>query len=111
MTDDLIEKLTTMAGDMGSLIAGAPDETVAPSLAAFRASLLEMLASTLDPAAAELEVVVGSKEKKALWQEMGTSRSPPRPVLRLALHNALPFGRDVLRKISASLVSRRSIDR
>lgn len=59
----------------------------------------------------ELAVVVSSPEKKALWQEMGTSRIPPRPVLRLALHNALPFGRDVLRKISASLVSRRSIDK
>ena len=41
----------------------------------------------LEPA--ELAVVVGSTEKTALYQEMGTSRGiPPRPFLSLGMQHA-----------------------
>jgi hypothetical protein len=43
----------------------------------------------LDPIA--LEVIVGSSDPRALWQEMGTSRIPPRPFLALGMQHALPF--------------------
>lgn len=54
----------------------------------------------------ELELVIGSPDKKALWQEMGTSRGiPPRPVTEPALKNALPFAADVFGAIAVSLLT------
>lgn len=53
----------------------------------------------------ELEMVVGSPEKKALWQEMGTSRIPPRPVCEPALKHSLPFAADVFGEIAVSLLT------
>lgn len=60
----------------------------------------------LEPA--ELEVVVGSAEKKALWQEMGTSRIPPRPVVALAMASSLPYAHDVFREIAVRLLRGRT---
>jgi hypothetical protein len=58
---------------------------------------------------AELAVVVGSPEKKALWQEMGTSRIPPRPVVSLALANSLPYAADVFGEIAVGLLTGKRI--
>lgn len=52
----------------------------------------------------DLAVVVGSKEKVALWQEMGTSRIPPRPVLALAMQNSIPYALDVFGAVAISLL-------
>jgi hypothetical protein len=52
----------------------------------------------------DLSVVVGSAEKIALYQEMGTSRIPPRPFLSLGLQNALPFARDVFGDLAVLLL-------
>jgi hypothetical protein len=67
----------------------------------------EMAASyhkTLMPA--ELAVVVGSPEKIAVYQELGTAHIPPRPVLSLALRNSHPYALDVFRKIGTALLRR-----
>lgn len=49
-------------------------------------------------------VVVGSNEKKALWQEMGTSRGiPPRPFLALGMRNAMPYASELFGKIAVSM--------
>jgi hypothetical protein len=53
----------------------------------------------------ELAVVVGSEDKVALWQEMGTSRIPPRPVVGLAMQNSLPYAADVFGEITVSLLT------
>ena len=53
---------------------------------------------------AELAVVVGSDEKVALYQEMGTSRMPPRPVLSLAMKNAIPYAAEEFGKIAVTLL-------
>jgi hypothetical protein len=53
----------------------------------------------------ELALVIGSEDKIALFQEMGTSRIPPRPVTGPALKNSLPFAADVFGKIAASLLT------
>lgn len=53
-----------------------------------------------------LAMVIGSPEKKALWQEMGTSRGiPPRPVCALAVKNSLPYAGDVFGEIAVSLLT------
>lgn len=56
----------------------------------------------------ELEMVIGSPELKALWQEMGTSNGgrsiPPRPVCALALEHSLPYAADVFGEIAVSLL-------
>jgi hypothetical protein len=52
----------------------------------------------------ELKVTVGSKSKIALWQELGTSRIPPRPFLSLAMHRALPFAAETFQKIAATIL-------
>jgi hypothetical protein len=56
----------------------------------------------------ELEMVIGSPELKALWQELGTSNGgrsiPPRPVCALALENSLPYAADVFGEIAVSLL-------
>jgi hypothetical protein len=54
---------------------------------------------------AELAVVVGSPEEKALWQEMGTSRIPPRPVVATAMSNSLPYAADVFGEIAVGLLT------
>jgi hypothetical protein len=59
----------------------------------------------------ELAVVVGSPEKKALWQEMGTSRIPPRPVVALAMASALPHAHEVFGEIAVSLLTGKSLVR
>ena len=56
---------------------------------------------------AELAVVVGSDEPKALWQEMGTSRIPPRPVLAPAMSRSLPYAGDVFGEIAVKLLTGR----
>jgi hypothetical protein len=54
----------------------------------------------------ELAVVVGSPDKEALWQELGTSRGiPPRPVVAKAMENALPLAIDVFGEIAVSLLT------
>jgi len=59
---------------------------------------------------AALELVVGSNEVKALWQEMGTSRGiPPRPVCEPALKNSLPYAADVFGEIAVSVLSGKAL--
>lgn len=59
---------------------------------------------------AELEMVIGSPEPKALWQEMGTSRGiPPRPVCEPALKNSLPYAADVFGGIAVSLLTGKDV--
>lgn len=53
----------------------------------------------------ELAVVVGSEEQNALWQEMGTSRIPPRPVLAPAMASSLPYAHDVFGEIAVALLT------
>jgi HK97 gp10 family phage protein len=57
----------------------------------------------LDPF--DLEVVVGSASPIALYQEMGTSRIPPRPFLEMGMKNALPFAEETFGKIAVSLLT------
>jgi hypothetical protein len=58
----------------------------------------------------ELEMVMGSPEKIALYQETGTSRGiPPRPVCEPALKNALPYAADVFGEIAVSLLTNKVI--
>lgn len=56
----------------------------------------------------ELILVVGSPEKKALWQEMGTVNGghsiPPRPVCSTALKNSLPYAHDVFGEIAVAML-------
>jgi hypothetical protein len=56
---------------------------------------------------AEFAVVVGSPSKIALYQEMGTSRIPPRPVVATAMSNSLPFAADVFGEIAVGLLTRK----
>lgn len=57
-----------------------------------------------------LELVIGSPELKALWQEMGTSRGiPPRPVCEPALKHSLPFAADVFGEIAISLLTGKAL--
>jgi len=58
----------------------------------------------LDPF--QLEVVVGSSEPTALWQEMGTSRGiPPRPFIEMGMKNAMPFAEETFGKIAVSVLT------
>lgn len=66
----------------------------------------EMAASyekAVDPV--ELEVTIGSEDPVALYQEMGTSKMPPRPVVSLALQNSLPYAKDTLVEIAKAIVT------
>ena len=54
---------------------------------------------------AELEMVIGSESKIALYQEMGTVHIPPRPVCSTALKNSLPFATDVFGEIAVKLLT------
>ena len=51
-----------------------------------------------------MEVVVGSTDKKAVWQELGTSRIPPRPFLSLAMAHSLPFAADTFGEIAVKIL-------
>lgn len=51
-----------------------------------------------------LEMVIGSPELKAFWQEMGTVHIPPRPVCEPALKNSLPYAADVFGKIAMTVL-------
>jgi hypothetical protein len=57
----------------------------------------------------ELALVIGSEDKVALFQEMGTSRIPPRPVLHLALQRSLPFAADVFGEVAMSLMTGKAL--
>jgi hypothetical protein len=52
-----------------------------------------------------LEVVVGSNDKRALWQELGTVRIPPRSFLGLAMRNSLPFAAETFGKIALAVLT------
>lgn len=53
-----------------------------------------------------LEMIIGSPDKIALYQEMGTSRGiPPRPVCEAALKRSLPYAADVFGEIAISLLT------
>ena len=54
---------------------------------------------------AELAVVIGSPDKTALYQELGTSRIPPRPFLELGLRNALPFAAETFGAIAVKILT------
>jgi hypothetical protein len=52
-----------------------------------------------------LEMVIGSTDPKALWQEMGIVHIPPRPVTEPALKNSLPYAADVFGAIAVSILT------
>jgi hypothetical protein len=56
----------------------------------------------LDPVG--LEVVVGSNDLKALWQELGTSRIPPRSFLGSAMLHSLPFAEETFGAIAVKIL-------
>lgn len=56
---------------------------------------------------AGLEIAIGSTNKTALYQEMGTSRIPPRPFLALAGKNSLEFAAEKLTKTAIELLTPR----
>lgn len=49
-------------------------------------------------------LVIGSPLQKALWNEIGTSRAPPRPLLALALNNSIPFAHDVFAEAAIAML-------
>jgi hypothetical protein len=52
-----------------------------------------------------LELVVGSDDKRALWQELGTVRIPPRSFLGLALEHSMPFAEETFGKIAVKILT------
>ncbi|SIN82964.1 hypothetical protein SAMN05443247_00028 [Bradyrhizobium erythrophlei] len=52
-----------------------------------------------------LEMVVGSNDKRALYQELGTSRIPPRPFLGLAMAHSMPFAAETFGKIAVAILT------
>ena len=52
----------------------------------------------------ELELVVGSADKHALWFELGTIHMPPRSFLGLAMRHSLPFAEETFGKIAATVL-------
>ena len=58
----------------------------------------------VNPLSPVMEVVVGSTDKKAVWQEKGTSRIPPRPFLSLAMKHALPFAGQTFGEIAMKIL-------
>jgi HK97 gp10 family phage protein len=52
-----------------------------------------------------LEVVVGSNDKRALWQEMGTVHIPPRPFLGLAMAQSQPYAIETFGKIAMTILT------
>jgi hypothetical protein len=65
--------------------------------------MAESYRKEVDPFA--LQLVIGSPDLKALWQEMGTVHIPPRPVCEPALKNSLPYAADVFGAIAVSLLT------
>ncbi len=53
---------------------------------------------------AELAVIVGSTDKIAVYQELGTSRIPPRPFIEPAMKHALPFAEETFGKIAVQIL-------
>jgi hypothetical protein len=51
-----------------------------------------------------LSLTVGSNSEVARWQELGTSRIPPRPFIATAAMASLPYAHDVFGKIAISLL-------
>jgi|SRR5579871_3636962 len=58
---------------------------------------------------AELAVVVGSEDKVALFQEMGTVKIPPRTVLMPAMQRAMPYAGDVFGEIAVSVLTGKAL--
>jgi hypothetical protein len=56
-----------------------------------------------------LEMVLGATDEIAVYQEMGTSKIPPRPFLALAMKNTLPYAGDVFGEIAVSLLTGRKL--
>jgi hypothetical protein len=54
-----------------------------------------------------MEVVVGSTDKTAIFQEQGTSRIPPRPFLSLAMKHAMPFAAETFGAIAIKILKLR----
>lgn len=54
---------------------------------------------------ADLVVAVGSADKVALYQEMGTKHMPPRPFLGLAMRNSILEALDLLGETAKRLLS------
>jgi hypothetical protein len=52
-----------------------------------------------------LEVAVGSNDKTALFQELGTSRVPPRSFLGLAMRNSMPFAAETFGAIALKILT------
>src|SRR5665213_2921845 len=52
-----------------------------------------------------LEVAIGSSDPKALWQEIGTVKIPPRPFLEMGMKAALPFAEETFGKIEVDLLT------
>lgn len=50
------------------------------------------------------ETVLGSPLDKAMWNELGTSRAPPRPILALAMQNATEYAADVFYEAAVDLL-------
>jgi hypothetical protein len=64
----------------------------------------DTISHSVNPFSPVMEVVVGSTDKKAVWQEMGTSRIPPRPFLSLAMMHSLPFAAETFGEIAVKLL-------
>ena len=47
------------------------------------------------------EATVGSTDPVMLWQELGTSKMPPRPVLGLALYRNIDKVQEIIGKFAA----------
>ncbi len=52
-----------------------------------------------------LEVVVGSNDKTALWQELGTVHIPPRSFLGLAMAHSMPFAEETFGMIAVKILT------
>jgi phage gpG-like protein len=64
----------------------------------------DSISHDVNPFSVVMEVVVGSTDKKAIWQEQGTSRVPPRPFLSLAMAHSLPFAADTFGEIAVKIL-------
>jgi hypothetical protein len=65
-------------------------------------AMRESIRHEIDPTL--LEVAVGSSDPKALWQELGTSRIPPRSFLGLAMGHAMPFAEETFGRIAVTVL-------
>jgi hypothetical protein len=67
-------------------------------------AMRDSIKAEVDPFA--LELVVGSTDKVAVYQEMGTSRGiPPRPFLGLAMSNSLEHAQEALGETAVKLIT------